>query len=444
MVLTPELVDVRHLIRDDESLGTGDTTAIEAVIAGAQVAEAHRELATFQSDVAESTEVGGTARLRLGIVSYLFGRHEQAVENLTQVSGSGVASYYQGLALMALDRYAQAAEAFEQAAHNGYEKAQCALVRAGAVRMQGNPDEAETIVRSVASEAAGRAEYSYQMGCILADRGDTYGAVEYFERAVDIDSHHSQALFRLAAENCNRGNDDDAIRLYEQSLSKPPHYLGALLNLGLLYEDSENYKAAAYCFRKILEVDPNHPRAHLYLKDIEATSDMYYDEESARNEARLTQLLSRPVTDFELSVRSRNCLQAMDIFTLGDLTRVSEHDLLSGKNFGETSLDEIRDVMQAHGLMIGQNLRPGKSSDHPVFQQSSLSPEEQALLDRPITDLNLSVRARKCMSRLGLTSLTELVQRTADELLSSRNFGVTSLNEIRAKLNEAGLKLRND
>ena len=33
---------------------------------------------------------------------------------------------------------------------------------------------------------------------------------------------------------------------------------------------------------------------------------------------------------------------------------------------------------------------------------------------------------------------------TADELLGSRNFGVTSLNEVRAKLSEANLKLRND
>jgi DNA-directed RNA polymerase subunit alpha len=62
----------------------------------------------------------------------------------------------------------------------------------------------------------------------------------------------------------------------------------------------------------------------------------------------------------------------------------------------------------------------------------------------PLSDLNLSVRARKCMSRLGLTTLGDLIQKTPDELLGSRNFGVTSLNEIRAKLAEMNLKLRND
>ena len=48
------------------------------------------------------------------------------------------------------------------------------------------------------------------------------------------------------------------------------------------------------------------------------------------------------------------------------------------------------------------------------------------------------------MARLGITQLGELLRRTPDELLSSKNFGVTSLNEIRAKLDELELKLRND
>jgi DNA-directed RNA polymerase subunit alpha len=62
----------------------------------------------------------------------------------------------------------------------------------------------------------------------------------------------------------------------------------------------------------------------------------------------------------------------------------------------------------------------------------------------PVSDLNLSVRSRKCMTRLGIATIGELCARTADELLSAKNFGVTSLNEIRDKLQEMGIKLRND
>ena len=280
------------------------------------------------------------------------------------------------------------------------------------------------------------------MGCIWADRGDALTAVEYFERAVDMDPHHSRALFWLAAENSLRGNDAEAIRLYERSLSRPPFFVGALLNLGLLYEDRENYKAAAFCFRRVREYDPTNEFAHLYLRDIDAAQDQIIDEDQVRTEARMKQLLSRPVTDFELSVRSRNCLQAMDINSLGDLTEISEQELLAGKNFGETSLMEIRELLSAHGLRIGQNLHKIHSREHIVDQ--SMTPEEQAMMNRLVGDLNLSVRSRKCMSRLNIQTIGQLVARTPDELLSSRNFGVTSLNEIRLKLGEVGIRLRND
>jgi DNA-directed RNA polymerase subunit alpha len=67
-----------------------------------------------------------------------------------------------------------------------------------------------------------------------------------------------------------------------------------------------------------------------------------------------------------------------------------------------------------------------------------------ALMNRPISDLQLSVRARKCMSRLGINTMGEVMQRTADELLESRNFGMTSLSEVREKLQAMGLSLRGD
>ncbi len=69
----------------------------------------------------------------------------------------------------------------------------------------------------------------------------------------------------------------------------------------------------------------------------------------------------------------------MNIQTLGDLTEISEQELLAGKNFGETSLLEIRELLAAHSLRIGQNL-------HRVHRDSgnneNLSPEEQALMNR--------------------------------------------------------------
>ena len=133
----------------------------------------------------------------------------------------------------------------------------------------------------------------------------------------------------------------------------------------------------------------------------------------------------------------------MGIKTLGDLTKVSELELLSSKNFGETSLVEIREMMSNKGLRIGQFTHEKEAEMEP-FDTSNMTPDEQALLDRPMSDLNLSVRARKCMTRLGLTTIGELIRKSQDDLLECKNFGVTSLNEIREKLGQAGLKLRGE
>ena len=143
------------------------------------------------------------------------------------------------------------------------------------------------------------------------------------------------------------------------------------------------------------------------------------------------------MTDFELSVRSRNCLRKMNIRTLGDLTRTTEVALLSSKNFGETSLAEIKDMMGSKGVRLGMALEGGDRSvatqDHRADPPQEVPPEVQALLIK-----------RKCMSKLNIQSVGDLAKRSGDDLLECKNFGVTSLNEVRDKLGTLGLKLKND
>ncbi len=441
------LIDVRSVLLAEGAFGPGDVKQLEQAVAGHQSAAVRVALGELDNRInaGNASERDLTAA---GIAAYLLGRHDLADGYLRRVNDNGLAAFYHGEALIGLRQFDQAEARYAQAAEAGYDPILCVLRQIGAIRLAGRTDEADQLLSQHAREAATRAEYSFQKGCILADRGDTFGAVEYFERAVDMDPHHTGAMFRLAGLNDLLGNDDEAIRLYEQSLSTPPLFLGALLNLGILYEDKENYSAAAYCFRRVLDVYPNHERARLFLKDIEAAGDMYYDEDAARRQRELEHVMRIPVADFELSARARNCLERADIVTLGDLTRISETELLAGKNFGETSLTEIRDMMAAKGLRIGQMQRiepvaaPTKAA--PAFVQDDIAPEQRAVLERPVADLNLSVRSRKCLARLGINTLGEVISRTPDELLSVRNFGVTSLNEIRQKLADFDLRLRND
>jgi DNA-directed RNA polymerase subunit alpha len=67
---------------------------------------------------------------------------------------------------------------------------------------------------------------------------------------------------------------------------------------------------------------------------------------------------------------------------------------------------------------------------------------DQGLLSKSIDDLQLSVRSRKCVQKLNVHNINELTRKTDAELLGCKNFGVTSLNEIKRTLANLGLSLR--
>jgi hypothetical protein len=60
----------------------------------------------------------------------------------------------------------------------------------------------------------------------------------------------------------------------------------------------------------------------------------------------------------------------------------------------------------------------------------------------PIEELNLSVRAYNCLKREFIDTVGDLLKRTEDDLLSIRNFGDKSLDELKIKLNGLGVKLK--
>lgn len=62
----------------------------------------------------------------------------------------------------------------------------------------------------------------------------------------------------------------------------------------------------------------------------------------------------------------------------------------------------------------------------------------------PVTDLALSVRAKKCTTKLGIVTIEELINTDAATLLKCKNFATGSLKEIRDRLAERGLKLKGE
>ena len=440
------LIDLKALLVEREDCDAGTVQKIkEALAQGKTQYKALREVVETIRKKLESTSGAAAKRwhLKLGIASFFFGHLGQAIEHLKQAEGA-LANFYLGRALGERGDYEEALKAFEKAEKSGYNVSQVQLQRAGILRLMGQLDQAANLLKKLADQASHNAEYHYQLASLHLAEGDRSTAVRHFEKAIELDPGHTGALFQLAHANDLAGNDEDAIVFYERCLNHPPLHVGVLMNLGVLYEDSEKYDKAADCYSKVLQANAANDHARLFLRDAQASINQYYSPEDDVVSSRFSQVLEIPVTDFELSVRSRNCLKKMNIKTLGDLSRVSEQQLLSSKNFGETSLAEIKEMLTSKGLRLGQSLEEGGGYERRFAAQAPLSDQEQAVLSKPVADLNLSVRARKCMNRLGINTLGELVQRTADELLESKNFGMTSLTEVRDKLRQYSLSLRGD
>ena len=101
-------------------------------------------------------------------------------------------------------------------------------------------------------------------------------------------------------------------------------------------------------------------------------------------------------------------------------------------------------MLSSKGLRLGQGLegpngRPGARKD--ILDELKQSVPE-AILNKPISSLELSVRARKALQLLSISTLGELASRTEAELMGVKNFGATSLHEIRERLAQHGLSLR--
>jgi DNA-directed RNA polymerase subunit alpha len=86
---------------------------------------------------------------------------------------------------------------------------------------------------------------------------------------------------------------------------------------------------------------------------------------------------------------------------------------------------------------------PSEDTGEPIQEDSNDEAKLQINqhLFRSVNELELSVRAANCLKNANIKSIGELVQRSENEMLKTKNFGKKSLNEIKEVLAEMGLEL---
>ncbi len=390
------------------------------------------------------SKTGQKAALGMGIGLYIVGRDAEAVEKLEKGRDCKEKYLFLARAHRRLKNYAAAIENLDKSLGFEADNLNTTLEKAAVYRCARDFASAEKEMKKCSKFEKVSAEYHYQLGRLQEAQGLYEEAMENYKKAVELAPDHPRAMFHLAFRCDISGDEQAAMDYYKQITHSSPTYVSALLNLSVLYEDMGNFEKASQCVDKVLEYHPNNQRALLFRKDVASSKTMVYDEETEKKRDRRAQVLDTPISDFELSVRSRNCLKKMSIQTIGDLLNITEAELLSYKNFGETSLREIKLILEQKGFHLGMALeeKPATDIDLDEIEYEDDPAADESILGKALDDLNLSVRARKCLQKFNMHTLGDLTKKTEAELLGCKNFGITSLNEIKKLLSTFGLSLR--
>ena len=398
-----------------------------------------KNLKTLRSSIKNTNDAEAKENtLILGICLWIAGKQEEAIEILTELKSRKIACYFLGKCHQELKDYEKAIDYFERSKQADTKEFEILIGIAETQRMSGDLQGALKSIEKLSKAYDGEASLHYQWANCLDDLGEYEDALAHYNRALEINPSHPDTLFRLAYDFDLSGEDEKALEYYEKCIEEVPLYTNAMINLGIIYEDNGEYEKAVSCYETVLQSYPNHVTARLYLKDAKAGINMLYDDDKVKKEDIEIEVLNIPISDFELSVRSKNCLERMNIKTLADLTQVSELELLSYKNFGETSLTEITNILNQKGLRLGQAVDEMKHNDIFIDDDTVGNTDN---LSTPISEMDISKHCKKVVEKMGIETIGELVSKTEAELLDQKGFKQADIDEIKDQFYKLGLEL---
>lgn len=156
------------------------------------------------------------------------------------------------------------------------------------------------------------------------------------------------------------------------------------------------------------------------------------------------------ITVLQMSVRVTNCMNRVKLHTVGEFLDYPEDQFLDIRNLGKTSLEEIMQIRTEltgdsgtqFRLVDKEDLPENDSQAEDITVPNSAEKDSPVLLyDLPISEMCLSVRAQNCLNREGWTTASQLVGKSLEDLLSVKNMGRKTAEEILAAVSELSLRL---
>lgn len=125
--------------------------------------------------------------------------------------------------------------------------------------------------------------------------------------------------------------------------------------------------------------------------------------------------------------------------------RITDYDKLILEVWTDGSLTPQEAITVAAGILRDHLAicLPSEDKGEPAKEEQSDESQLQLNqhLSRSVNELELSVRAANCLKNANIKTIGDLVQKSENEMLKTKNFGKKSLNEIKEVLLEMGLEL---
>ena len=115
--------------------------------------------------------------------------------------------------------------------------------------------------------------------------------------------------------------------------------------------------------------------------------------------------------------------------------------MTDGTIIPEDALGLSARILTEHLDLFTNLTEVAKSTD--VMKETEKVSDDR-VLDRTIEELDLSVRSYNCLKRAGINTVFDLTEKTEPEMMKVRNLGSKSLEEVKVKLADLGLGLKND
>src|SRR5947207_14607264 len=104
-------------------------------------------------------------------------------------------------------------------------------------------------------------------GNAAAQQGDYEGAVEAFEKAVEINPNDARARYNLALAQQYLGDSELAIAGYRRAIDLDPQLVDAYINLGNLYGELGLHEESLETLQQALDLDPENDELYLSVGD---------------------------------------------------------------------------------------------------------------------------------------------------------------------------------